>query len=68
MRGCSDTYDVLLLDDFAMAPLKDAERRDFLEIRDDRYQRRSLMLTSQMAAARGDSSPRMIAFQARLDF
>jgi hypothetical protein len=51
-----------------MAPLKDAERRDFLEIRDDRYQRRSLMLTSQMAAARGDSSPRMIAFQARLDF
>jgi DNA replication protein DnaC len=29
--------DVLLLDDFAMAPLKDAERRDFLEICDDRY-------------------------------
>lgn len=43
--------DVLLLDDFAMAPLKDAERRDFLEICDDRYQRRSLMLTSQMPVA-----------------
>lgn len=43
--------DVLLLDDFAMAPLKDAERRDFLEICDDRYQRRSLILTSQMPLA-----------------
>jgi DNA replication protein DnaC len=40
--------DVLLLDDFAMAPLKDCERRDFLEVCDDRYQRRSLILTSQM--------------------
>src|SRR6202050_3261821 len=44
--------DVLLLDDFAMAPLKDTERRDFLEICDDRYQRRSLILTSQMPIAR----------------
>jgi DNA replication protein DnaC len=40
--------DVLLLDDFCMAPLKDSERHDFLEICDDRYQRRSLILTSQM--------------------
>jgi DNA replication protein DnaC len=40
--------DVLLLDDFCMAPLKDSERRDFLEVCDDRYQRRSLILTSQM--------------------
>lgn len=40
--------DVLLIDDFAMAPLKDSERRDFLEICDDRYQRRSMILTSQM--------------------
>jgi len=31
--------DVLVLDDFAMAPMKDSERRDFLEICDDRYQR-----------------------------
>ena len=43
--------DVLFLDDFAMAPLKDSERRDFLEICDDRYQRRSLILTSQMPVA-----------------
>jgi DNA replication protein DnaC len=40
--------DVLLLDDFGMAPLKDNERRDFLEICDDRYQRRSTILTSQL--------------------
>jgi len=43
--------DVLVLDDFAMAPLKDSERRDFLEICDDRYQRHSLILTSQMPVA-----------------
>src|ERR1700674_4911773 len=43
--------DVLVLDDFAMAPLKDGERRDFLEICDDRYQRRSIILTSQLPVA-----------------
>jgi DNA replication protein DnaC len=43
--------DVLLLDDFAMAPMKDSERRDLLEICDDRYQRRSMILTSQMPVA-----------------
>jgi DNA replication protein DnaC len=43
--------DVLLLDDFAMAPLKDTERRDLLEICDDRYQRRSTILTSQVPIA-----------------
>jgi DNA replication protein DnaC len=43
--------DVLLVDDFAMAALKDSERRDFLEICDDRYQLRSMILTSQMPVA-----------------
>ena len=43
--------DVLLVDAFAKAPLKDSERRDFLELCDDRYQRRSLILTSQMPMA-----------------
>jgi DNA replication protein DnaC len=43
--------EVLLLDDFAMAPLKDSERRDFLEVCDDRYQRGSMILTSQMPVA-----------------
>ena len=31
--------------------LEDSERRDFLEICDDRYQRRSIILTSQMQIA-----------------
>ena len=39
---------MLVLDDFAMAPMKDVERRDFLEICDDRYQSRSMILTSQV--------------------
>jgi DNA replication protein DnaC len=33
--------DVLVVDDFAMVPLNEQERRDFLEICDDRYNRRS---------------------------
>lgn len=40
--------DVLIVDDWAMAPLVDAERRDFLEICDERYQTRSTLLTSQL--------------------
>jgi len=43
--------DVLLVDDFAMAPLNDGERRNFLEICDDRYGRRSTVLTSQLPVA-----------------
>jgi DNA replication protein DnaC len=43
--------DVLVVDDFAMVPLSDAERRDFLEICDDRYGRRSTILTSQLPVA-----------------
>jgi DNA replication protein DnaC len=34
--------EVLLVDDWAMAPLADVERRDFLEICEDRYQMRSV--------------------------
>ena len=40
--------DVLVVDDFAMAPLNEQERRDFLEICDDRFNRRSTILTSQL--------------------
>jgi len=35
-----------------MAPLADVERRDFLEICEDRYQARSTVLTSQLPVAR----------------
>ena len=34
-----------------MAPLTEAERRDFLEICDTRYQARSVLLTSQIPIA-----------------
>lgn len=40
--------DVLVVDDWAMTPLSEAERRDFWEIAEDRYQTRSFILTSQM--------------------
>lgn len=40
--------DVLIVDDWAMAPLAENERRDFLEICDERYQTRSTLLTSQL--------------------
>jgi len=45
--------DVLVVDDWALAPLADTERRDFLEIAEDRYQLRSTILTSQLPVAKG---------------
>jgi DNA replication protein DnaC len=44
--------DVLIVDDWAMAPLADAERRAFLEICDERYQARATLLTSQLPVAK----------------
>ena len=44
--------DVLVIDDWAMAPLTENERRDFWEICEDRYQQRSTILTSQLPVAR----------------
>ena len=43
--------DVLIVDDWAHAPLAESERRDFLEICEDRYQLRSMILTSQLPVA-----------------
>jgi DNA replication protein DnaC len=40
--------DVLVLDDLLIAPLKDAERRDLLEVLEDRYDQRSTVVTSQV--------------------
>lgn len=48
LRKISRT-DVLVVDDWAMHPMSEAERRDFLEISEDRYLRRSTILTSQFA-------------------
>jgi len=44
--------DVLLIDDWAMAPLGENERRDFWEICEDRYQTRSTVLTSQLPVSK----------------
>ena len=40
--------DLLVLDDFGIAPLADEAVRDLLEILDDRYDRRSTLITSQL--------------------
>ncbi len=53
--------DVVVVDDWAMMPLAEAEARDFWEICEDRCQTRSLILTSQMPVAKwrqqiGDST------------
>ena len=47
--------DVLVVDDWAMTPLTEAEARDFWEICEDRCQARSLILTSQMPVAKWHS-------------
>lgn len=41
---------MLVIDDWAMAPLSETERRDFWEICEERYQTRSTILTSQPVA------------------
>ena len=40
--------DVLILNDFGLAPLTYEQRRDLLEILDDRHYRRSTIVTSQI--------------------
>jgi DNA replication protein DnaC len=40
--------DVLILDDWGLAPLSDENRRDLLELLDDRYDRRATVVTSQL--------------------
>ncbi len=40
--------DVLVIDDWGLAPLRDQDRRDLLEIFEDRYGTRSTILTSQL--------------------
>ena len=41
-------FDVLVLDDWGLVPLAECERRDLLEIMEDRYGNRSTILTSQV--------------------
>jgi DNA replication protein DnaC len=44
--------DVLVVDDWAMAPLHETERREFWEICEERYQTRSTILTSQVPVSK----------------
>ena len=39
---------LLVLDDFGLSPLTDSERRDLLEVLEDRYGRRATLVTSQL--------------------
>lgn len=41
-------FDLLALDDWLFNPLSDAERRDIVEVIEDRYQRRSTLIASQL--------------------
>ena len=44
--------DVLIIDDWGHAPIKDQERRDLVELFDDRYGAKSTIVTSQLPTAK----------------
>jgi DNA replication protein DnaC len=44
--------DVLVIDDFAIAPVAESERRDLLEVLEDRYGVRATVIASQLAPER----------------
>ena len=44
--------DLLVLDDWGLAPLKEQERRDLLEVLEDRYGQRATLMTSQLPPAK----------------
>jgi DNA replication protein DnaC len=45
-------YDLLILEDLGIAPLKEAQRFDLLEVLEDRYSDRSTVVTSQLPIAK----------------
>jgi DNA replication protein DnaC len=45
-------FDVLVLDDWGLTPLDDLQRRDLLEIFEDRYSQRSTIVLSQLPTER----------------
>jgi len=47
--GRLSRFDVLVLDDFLVAPMKDSERRDLFEVIEDRYDRSSTVITTQLS-------------------
>jgi DNA replication protein DnaC len=55
MAGFART-DLLILDDWGLAPLSDADRRELLEILEDRHDLRSTLVTSQLLCAAAHKS------------
>ena len=51
-EGSLTRVDVLVIDDFALAPMAELERRDLLDLCDDRYRLRATVLTSQLPPGR----------------
>jgi hypothetical protein len=47
-RAALAKADLLIIDDWGLAPLDDGQRRDLLEIMDDRHINRSTLITSQL--------------------
>ena len=48
LLGKLSRIDVLVLDDFLLNPMSDIERRDLLEVIEDRYDKTSTVITTQM--------------------
>lgn len=48
LLGKLSRVDVLVLDDFLLNPMTDIERRDLLEVIEDRYDRNSTVITTQL--------------------
>ena len=48
LLGRLSRIDVLVLDDFLLNPMTDVERRDLLEVLEDRYDRTSTVITTQV--------------------
>ena len=48
LLGKLSRIDVLVLDDFLLNPMNDVERRDLLEVIEDRYDKTSTVITSQV--------------------
>jgi DNA replication protein DnaC len=51
-RCCAASPDLLILDDWGPEKLDDEQRRDLLEIIEDRHERRSTIVTSQLPVDR----------------
>jgi DNA replication protein DnaC len=48
LLGKLSRIDVLVLDDFLLNPMNDVERRDLLEVVEDRYDKSSTVITTQV--------------------